>query len=92
LAALEVANSESPKVIKGSLTTLAVSPSLGILVIQEEDIRRRLIRTGESPEFSDKYVEKKLADARELARKFHQRIEVWSFAQLKARCRLLPLV
>jgi hypothetical protein len=89
LAALEVANSESPKVVKGSLTVLAeVSPALGILVIQEEDIRRRLIRSGFASDEADRYVTRKLDDAREIAQKFHQRIQVWSFEQLKLRARL----
>lgn len=90
LAALEVANSESLKVIKGSLIILAeVSPALGILVIQDVDIRRRLIRDGKSVEYVDQYLEKKFAEVRELARKFPQRIDVWSFAQLAMRSQMV---
>jgi hypothetical protein len=84
IVAIEVCNSESLKSMKGSIGTLAeVSPAIGILLIHELDIRRRCIRNGKSASNVEKIIAKKFADARNYASKLHQRIEVWSYEQLK---------
>src|SRR5438034_223345 len=51
VAALEVAVSEYGKTIAGSIATLeAVSPALGILVVQTDEIARGLVRGGMHPD------------------------------------------
>src|SRR5262245_37969586 len=90
VVALEVIVTEGPKTVKGSIQTLAtVSPALGVVCVQDEEIRRGLIRAGASPED----VERRLRRQHEhietqLARSLH-RIELWSFGQLRRRFRLI---
>ena len=49
--AVEVSVSEGPKAIKGSIDTLAeVSPALGILVLNEAEIRRCTLVRGTQPD------------------------------------------
>ena len=83
VVAIEVVVTESSTSIRSSVVTLElVSPALGILLIHEEEMRRRLMRAGAAPEV----VGAKVAAAREHAREFaanaRQRIEIWSFADL----------
>lgn len=83
VVAIEVIASESRKTIRGSLMTLEmVSPALGILLVHEEEIRRRLIRAGLSSEEADARVRTSREHAEHLAAASRQRIEVWSFADL----------
>jgi hypothetical protein len=89
LVALEVSNTESPKELAGSVAVLEeVSPSLGLLVLQDEDLRRRHVRKGDSIDEIGRILAVKLNRAHELIAKSRQRIEVWTFAQLKHRHRL----
>jgi hypothetical protein len=83
VVAIEVLVSESRKTIRGSVVTLElVSPALGILLVHEEEMRRRLVRAGASPEVVTARVAAARAHARELVANARQRIEIWSFADL----------
>jgi hypothetical protein len=87
--ALEVAVSEGPKQIKGSIDTLAeVSPALGVLVINEREIRRSALRKGIRAEVVERQVEEKFTAARDRITRHQQRITVWSYAELEHRYRL----
>ena len=86
IAAIEVANSEDAKRIKGSLFILAeVSPALGILMVHDVDIRRRLIRDRKTIEEVDRLIKQKTINAENYASRFQQRIEVWTYEQLKSK-------
>jgi hypothetical protein len=83
IVAIEVVVSESRKSIRGSVVTLElVSPALGVLLIHEEEMRRRLVRAGATPEMVTAKVAASRAHASELAANARQRIEIWSFADL----------
>jgi hypothetical protein len=83
LVAIEVLVSESRKTIRGSLMTLElVSPALGILLVHEEEIRRRLIRAGFNSDEADARVLRSRDHAEHLASASRQRVEAWSFADL----------
>lgn len=87
--ALEVVVSESPKSLRGSITTLEqVSPSLGVLLIQEDEIQRRLLRNDKLPLDAEAELGRLQAVAGRLIVASRQRIEVWSMSQLRAWCRL----
>jgi len=90
VVALEVVVSESPKTIKGSIGTLeAVSPSLGVLLLHEGEMRRTRILRG----LETQPIERHLGELHEAVAgwllRSHQRIEVWSFAQLQRRYELV---
>ena len=81
--AVEVLVTESSKAIAGSVHRLEiVSPVLGILVVHEEEIRRRLTRVGAS----DAHIAAAIArDALAIDDHIHhskQRLQRWTFAQL----------
>lgn len=83
VVAIEVVVSESRKNIRGSVVTLElVSPALGILLIHEEEIRRRLVRAGATSESVTAHVAAARAHAHEFAVNARQRVEIWSFADL----------
>ena len=88
--ALEVAVSEGPKAIKGSIDTLAeISPALGVLVINDAEIRRTAIRKGVDPEKIEERIQSRFAAARERVARHQQRFEIWSQAELLRRYRLI---
>jgi hypothetical protein len=88
--ALEVAVSEGPKAIKGSIDTLAeVSPALGILLINEVEIRRTGIRRGRDSIEVERGITHKVEAARDRISRHQQRIEVWSYNQLLRRFQLI---
>jgi hypothetical protein len=59
-----VAVTESGKALRGSTATLEiVSPTLGILRIQDQEIGRGLIRAGATPEAATAHVGRLLASA-----------------------------
>ena len=87
--AIEVAVSESAKALRGSIATLeAVSPALGVIVIQDDEIRRRMLGRGLFEEDVERRLEATKRTARELAATSRQRIEIWDYAQLRYRYRL----
>jgi hypothetical protein len=87
--ALEVAVSEGPKAIKGSIDTLAeVSPALGVLVINEDEIRRGALRNDVPTTSVERGIENRIAAACDRVSRHQQRIEIWSFKQLTCRYRL----
>jgi hypothetical protein len=87
--AIEVAVSEGPKVIKGSIDTLAeVSPALGVMLINEVEIRRGELRKGRSVEAVERMITDRVAAAKDRASRHQQRIEVWSYQELRRRCEL----
>ncbi len=84
--AIEVVVTESPKSIKGSISTLtAVSPALGIIVLHEDEIRRGLIRAGMDPLVIDKRVARQRGNVEELIDRSSQRLVLWTFARLRRR-------
>ena len=86
IAAIEVANSEDAKRIKGSLFILAeVSPSFGIMMINDDDIRRRLTRMGKTQNAIDRLIKQNIVNIKSYASRFQQRIVVWTYGQLKYR-------
>jgi hypothetical protein len=86
LAAIEIAVSESRKTLRGSILTLeVVSPALGIVLIHEDELRRRHIRLGGTADDATRRVEDICALATTLVATSRQRIEVWSFAALRRR-------
>ncbi len=88
--AIEVAVSEGPKTIKGSIDILAeVSPALGILVIHEVEIRRGLVRKGVDSTVIDRRVTDSMTNALDRVSRHQQRVEVWSYAQLLNNFRLI---
>lgn len=88
--ALEVAVSEGPKAIKGSMDILAeVSPALGILVINDVEIRRGELRRGTPAEVVTRRIEGSMAAALDRSTRHQQRIEVWSYGQLQQKYRLI---
>jgi hypothetical protein len=87
--ALEVAVSEGPKAIKGSLDTLAeISPALGVLVINDAEIRRSAIRQGVDPTKIQSRIRSRFAAARERVARHQQHFEIWSHADLLRRYHL----
>jgi hypothetical protein len=84
VVAIEVLVSESRKTIRGSVLTLElVSPALGIVLVHEEELRRRHIRSGGSAFEADRRVQLVRQQAEQLAGAARQRLEVWSFQQLR---------
>lgn len=87
--ALEVAVSEGPKALRGSIDTLAeISPALGVLVINDAEIRRGALRDGLSAEVIERRTAERIAAAHDRAARHQQRIEVWTFAQLSRHYQL----
>jgi hypothetical protein len=72
--------------MRGSLVTLeCVSPALGILLVHEEEMRRRMVRRGTHPDIAVARIAAIREHVLELATGSRQRIEVWSFARLARR-------
>lgn len=89
ILALEVAVTEGAKALRGSIATLeAVSPALGVLLIQEQEIRRGLIRAGKSPQAATAHANRMLRTAATDISRSRQRIELWTFEQLQRRARV----
>ena len=84
IVALEVAVSESAKLLKGSLMTLQeVSPSLGILVLHDKEMRRKVIRNGGNMAKVETYFQNALNAAHRAKYNLSQRIEIMSATQLE---------
>jgi hypothetical protein len=89
VVALEVAASEHGKTLAGSIAVLElVSPALGLLVIQSDEIRRSLRRKGTAPDEIERLIDRLVRQATEMAASSRQRIEVWTFEQLRRRFQL----
>lgn len=57
--ALEVVVSESPKTILGSIAVLErIAPSLGVILLHEDEIARRLIRDGHARDAVNDYLQR----------------------------------
>jgi hypothetical protein len=89
VVAIEVLVTEGAKSSRGSLATLtAVSPSVGILLVHEEEISRGMLRKGISREAVDAEIEARRADLLDAANRTPQRIVVWAFSQLRRHLEL----
>jgi hypothetical protein len=90
IVALEVIVTEGPKTAKGSIQTLAaVSPALGIVCLQDEEIRRGLIRAGVIPQEAERRLLRQHDLIEEQFRRCTQRIELWSFGNLRRRYQVI---
>jgi len=86
VAALEVVVTETGKSLRGSISTLEmVSPALGILLIQDREIRRGLIRSGTSPQAATAHIKRLLAAAAADIARSRQRLVLWTFDELERR-------
>jgi len=89
VVALEVAVSEGPKQIKGSIDTLSeISPALAVLVINEVEIRRGALRRGVDVATVERQLKAKIDNARDRIARSQQRFELWSYKQLQRRYEL----
>jgi hypothetical protein len=83
VSAIEVVVSESPKAVSGSIHRLeSISPALGIVVVHEDEIKRRMTRAGASSGRIEAAVAKDIERVENHMRRSKQRLERWSFAQL----------
>ncbi|HEX6509213.1 MAG TPA: hypothetical protein VF221_16415 [Chloroflexota bacterium] len=84
MAAIEVLVSEGAKEICGSVHRLeAISPVLGVIVVQEDEITRRLTRLGLNTSRIETVIANDIALVDSCLTTSKQRIQRWSFAQLK---------
>jgi hypothetical protein len=89
IAALNVMVTEAAKTTKGSIETLAaLSPALGIVCLQDEEIRRGLIRAGMTPEQAGWRLLRQHDRIEQFTRRV-QRIELWSFGTLRRRHKII---
>jgi hypothetical protein len=90
--ALEVVVSEGAKSTRGSISTLElVSPALGVILIQEEEIRRGLIARGADSETVERKLAQQSERVHELAARSRQRLQIWNMEQLRRQHRLRTL-
>jgi len=86
VAAFEVAVTEGPKALRGSITTLEqISPALGVLVLHDSELRRNLARKGFDAATIASRVSGRRRIAEEAAATSRQRIEIWSDSQVQHR-------
>lgn len=89
VAAFEVAVSESPKGLRGSVTTLElISPALGVIVLHDTELRRTLVRRGLDAEAALAQIRHRRRLVDDLVRTSRQRIEVWTDANVDQRFRM----
>lgn len=80
--------SESPKTLRGSIVTLeCISPSLAVVLVHEEEIRRQALRRALPVSAALRKTQLLSEEAADLAARSRQHIEVWTFAQLQRRVR-----
>ena len=85
-AAIEVLGSEKGKVVLGSIATLErVSPSIGILLLQDLQIERRCYRAGMSLRATEEKIEKEYIRIKSLIEASAQRLIVWKTSALLHR-------
>ena len=83
VVALEVVVSETPKTVLGSIATLErIGPSLGVLLIHEVEIGRRLVAGGATRDEVEAYMGRTAARVDAHLASARHRIERWSFAKL----------
>jgi hypothetical protein len=86
IATIEVAVSESLKRLRGSISTIElISPSLGVLLIQEEEIRRGLLRKGIEAVKAENIISNIITTMEKEVSMSKQRIEIWTMKELRAR-------
>jgi hypothetical protein len=74
---------EGAKSIRGSVGVLeAVSPALGILILQDDDIARRLRTAGRAEEYVERSIENTKAAIEDHIKSTRQRLELWTYSQL----------
>jgi hypothetical protein len=84
IVAMEVPITESPKSIRGSISTLEeVSPLLAIMLINEDEIRRNMVSKGNDPLKVESYLEKKHKLIQTLLSSSKQNFEIWSMNKLR---------
>src|SRR5262249_919050 len=90
VVALEVIVTEGVKQMRGSIATLAeVSAALGVLLFQDDEVGRGLIRRGHSAAEAELLIARRLTWLRDEAHRKSQRIAVWTFGELVNRHRLV---
>ncbi len=86
VAAIEVVASESLKTWRGSIATLEeVSPSIGILLLQDEEIFRRLVRKGMEADEAKRSLERTKIMMQQAAARSRQRIIVMTMPELRCQ-------
>jgi hypothetical protein len=86
VAAIEVIVSERAKTMRGSIATLAaVSPALAVLLVQNCEIRRGLIKRGMSSEQAENSLARQLSWLRHEVNGKSQRFAVWTYEELARR-------
>jgi hypothetical protein len=65
-----------------------VSPALGVLLVQDHEIRRGLIRGGASPEAAATHLSRLLATTEADLTRSRQRIALWTVDKLHRRTRV----
>lgn len=79
VVAIEVIVSEGPKSIRGSISVLeSVSPSVAVIFIHDEEIRRRLLLKGLSYDEVKKQIDAMHELVEEVTSKSKQRFVVWT--------------
>ncbi len=83
VAAIEVIVTEGKKTRQGSIFVLeSISPAVGIVLLQDEEIRRGMWRDGATDSAIEREIEHREAHLHRLAEGSKQRIEVWKKANL----------
>jgi hypothetical protein len=85
VVALEVVVSESPKTILGSIGVLEqIAPALGVILLHEDEITRRLIRDGHSRAAVSRYLDRAQDRIDTHISSSRHRIERWSAEYLES--------
>ena len=89
LVACEAIVSETGKTLCGSVSTLEkCSPALAVLILHDEEIRRRLMRQGGTRTEVDRKIHNIGSRLRALTDSSRQRFSIWTFNQLCYRHRI----
>ena len=84
MASIEVIVSESTKSMRGSIGILEeISPAVAIILLQEEEIRKRNIKNGVEYDSIENEINCRLQFIKEQTSKSTQRFEVWSMRYLR---------
>ncbi|KOX20256.1 hypothetical protein ADK67_30930 [Saccharothrix sp. NRRL B-16348] len=87
--AVEVIVSEGAKAIRGSIGVLeAVSPALGLLIVQDDDIARRLRSQGYTEERIQQTLKHTIEQINDHISHTRQRLDVWTYTYLHRRYHL----